>query len=167
MRSCYADNVWPASLPGFEEHLAVNIGEMFAHVLGGRAEATLHRVVNAQAGSERHHRYAIVHFHANPLGRCAAPTGRRAKTSPRASGSARACARSASSRRRTDERRPHRSNTSFGGRGGLQVVPRMSGQGSQPSGIPSPSRSRARGRPGVQAPLPFGPGTAQTGFAKA
>lgn len=61
-------NEWVVLPSGFEEHLAVNIGEMFAYLLNGQLKATLHRVVNAQGGSEQHHRYAIVHFfHANPL----------------------------------------------------------------------------------------------------
>ncbi len=59
---------WVVLPEGFESHLAVNIGEMLAYILNGYVKATLHRVVNAQGGSEQHHRYAIVHFfHANPL----------------------------------------------------------------------------------------------------
>lgn len=59
---------WVALPPGFESYLAINIGEMLSYILDAKAKPTLHRVVNAQGGSENHHRYAIVHFfHANPL----------------------------------------------------------------------------------------------------
>lgn len=48
--------------------LAINIGEMFAYLVGNRARPTLHRVVNAMDGSEHEDRYAIVFFfHAGHL----------------------------------------------------------------------------------------------------
>lgn len=48
--------------------VTVNVGEMFSRVLGEAVPPTLHRVVNAQDGSEKVDRYTIVYFfHANPL----------------------------------------------------------------------------------------------------
>lgn len=56
---------WVAPV-GFDDYLIVNIGDMLAYLLNNQIKATLHRVVNSQAGSNRHHRYAIVYFyHAN------------------------------------------------------------------------------------------------------
>ena len=51
-----------------EGRLAINIGEMFAYLMGNRVRPTLHRVVNAMDGSEHEDRYAIVFFfHAGHL----------------------------------------------------------------------------------------------------
>jgi isopenicillin N synthase-like dioxygenase len=56
---------WVAPV-GFDDYLLINIGDMLAYLLNHQIKATLHRVVNAQSGSNNHHRYAIVYFyHAN------------------------------------------------------------------------------------------------------
>ncbi|GAC1388879.1 MAG: 2-oxoglutarate and iron-dependent oxygenase domain-containing protein [Ktedonobacteraceae bacterium] len=59
---------WIRVSEDFRTYLIVNIGEMLAYLLGNKVKPTLHRVVNAQDGSEQYHRYAIVFFyHANSL----------------------------------------------------------------------------------------------------
>ena len=61
---------WIAPSDEFSDTIIVNVGEMLAHLLGNRVQATLHRVMNEtpEAAEIIEDRYAIVFFyHANPL----------------------------------------------------------------------------------------------------
>ena len=51
----------------FRDCVLINIGDMLSYLLGGEAEASLHRVVNAEGIADHAHRYCIVFFyHAHP-----------------------------------------------------------------------------------------------------
>jgi isopenicillin N synthase-like dioxygenase len=68
LQMCLPSGEWIALTKQFDPYIIVNIGEMLAYILNNQVQPTLHQVVNAEQGSEKHDRYCIVFFyHANSL----------------------------------------------------------------------------------------------------